>query len=63
MIKKEDIIHINKKASQTPFAGYDFAYDAINQLSYALMLFRKKYEDKRYIQSSSAGPHDGCLHE
>lgn len=48
MIKKEDVVHINKKASQAPFAGSSFAYDAINQLSYALFLFRKKYENKKY---------------
>ena len=49
MIKKEeDAVYINKKASQVPFAGYDFAYDAINQITYALILFKRKYEGQRY---------------
>ena len=48
MIKKEDAIHMNKKASHAPFPGSSFAYDAINQLSYALALYSKKYENKKY---------------
>ena len=48
MIKREKLYYINKPAIDAPYPTDDYAYDTINQISYALALFRRKYEGKKY---------------
>ena len=47
MINKEELQYASKSSISVPYPGDDYAYDTINRLSYALMMFKKRYEDKR----------------
>ena len=48
MIKKEELQFTKNNGMYVPFPGVDYAYDAINRLSYALAVFKKNYENKEF---------------
>lgn len=48
MIKKEELQFTKNNGMYIPFPGADYAYDAINRLSYALAVFKKNYENKEF---------------
>ena len=52
---KEELFYANKPAINAPYPGDDYAYETINKISYALIMFRMKYEGKYFNISLSNG--------
>lgn len=55
MISKQELQYVSNYARDIPFPGEDYAYDVINRISESLLIFKKKYEGKRYSLLLSNG--------
>ena len=55
MISRQELQYVNERARKVPYPGDDYAYDVINKLAYALSIFKKKYDGKRYSLILSNG--------
>ena len=55
MINKDELQYVTMSADRVPYPGDDYAYETINQISRALITFRRKYEGKRFCVSLSTG--------
>lgn len=55
MISRQELQYVSDYARKTPYPGDDYAFDVINRLSRALLIFKQKYDGKRYSLILSNG--------
>ena len=55
MISRQELQYVSDFARKTPYPGDDYAYEVINRLSRALLIFKKKYDGKKYSLILSNG--------
>ena len=55
MISRQELQYVSSMAQQVPYPGDDYAYDVINRLSQAMIIFKQKYDGKKYSLILSNG--------
>ena len=55
MISRQELQYVSDYARKVPYPGDDYAYDVIDKIANALLIFKKKYDGKRYSLILSNG--------
>lgn len=55
MISRQELQYVASNAQGVPYPGDDYAYDVINRLSRAMVIFKQKYDGKKYSLILSNG--------